>query len=187
MNNVINTSDDINSKIYLLAAINTLINRECLIDLGRYELECEIDVVDRKHNIGPGTDAAVMFMVKLRDIESGEVDYVECFYKIIKRKLFRPYEGDPIAEENYQQLYNSNDLERLAFILRSETKIIKKMYMTSFYYKRNEFLDEFCGYDETGRLVFKGKKNVTAEAEASIDDALLRTIDDLKATIGKGR
>ena len=77
------------------------------------------------------------------------MEYANAFYKTItKNKSFD--KGN--AEEIIDGIFDSDKKTKLAFILRNETRVLKSMFIRSFYVHEFPFLEKFKKFDGQGNL-----------------------------------
>lgn len=111
---------DIGEKIYLIAAIDSIINENNsnIIDLGNYQLEY---VIAEERRLVPmlegGGIPSIEFMVKVRNKKTKKLGWAEAYFKAL-----RNYE--------YNSLFELTIDEKINFIFRKEARMSRKKYST---------------------------------------------------------
>lgn len=160
---------ELEESIYMLAAIETLINNNSSTDLGDYSLEYRLKI-ENIDNIWleDVTDAALCIMVRSRNKVTNKIESGDFFYKIIEKHS--SIEG---SEKNkaIERILNMNLAQKLDFILRPEKLFSKsKFRRTIFFVYEDNFLagaEASVRYSSIDRIVhyeinlpLKAQKNI---------------------------
>lgn len=154
----------IKDQIYTISAIDTIINGKQETDLGNYTLEFATDLDNCWFGSNEESFASLVIMVRLRNNETKKLEYGNVFYKVIS-KLHKA--NDLETEKLYSQLMNGTLEEKMAFIMRPETLILRKPYAKSGFVGSYDFLNDFTyvdGYDYPS-VALGGKVPNIAETE----------------------
>lgn len=163
------------TELYLMATIGALVNRNYLTDLGDYEMECEFQLADRS-KIGLNIqDASLVILIRIRNLITGELEYANAFYKIITRnKTFDKGNADEVIDG----IFDGSKKDKLAFILRNETRVFKKMYVKSFYVNEWPFLEKFKKFDDYGSPYINIGGKPSPELLKAVDEHFLEIIEE---------
>lgn len=173
-------------QIYLLAAIETLINNNYSTDLGDYTLEYGLRVgyVDRL--LIESEDASLDIMVRSRNNATGELEEGDLFHKVINKGKMLPRDDEDEALEN---ILNMDTKEKLAFIMRPEKKFSKSKFKDGITTSPDEFFQE-AGIEDTQssdypitHLGIKLPDNVQASVNARVKEYL----DELNQNINESK
>ena len=122
-------------KIYILAAIETIINKNTTTDLDHYRLEYFLYLGNYTNSFYESCDMALIIGVKIRNKEINEIKWANVYYKIVSI-------NNTTKEELLKEILSSSKDSQMNFILKSETLILKKHYLTSDFVEPNEFIKE---------------------------------------------
>lgn len=115
-------------KIYYLAAIETIVNKNYSTDLGDYRLEYFLDLgIHVPHFKEDNISSALVLGVKLRNLKTKKVEWVDLYYKILEKGQL----NKEISNTMFTNVLKGSIIEQLNFILREETFILKKPYVSS--------------------------------------------------------
>lgn len=126
-------------KIYYLAAIESIINKKDKTDLGNYQLEYLLRL--SRHTPFLNEDdisSAFVLGVKLRNKKTNKVEWVNLFYKILEKHVITEN-----SKKLFENILNGSIYEQVNFILKDESKILEKPYISSgTIYDFDDFLGE---------------------------------------------
>lgn len=164
---------NLDEKIYLIAAIDSIINRNDsnIIDLGNYQLEYVVAEEERVSlMMEEGGIPSIQFMVKVRNKNTGKLEWAQSYYKTLKK-----YE--------YDNLFDLSLDEKMDFIFKRETLISRRKFSTSilvvpsyFWNELETKVDKF-DYSETimpRNLSEEGKQEVISYCEFLINEVKQR-------------
>lgn len=124
--------ENMSEKIYLIAAIDCIINGNTYnkVDLGNYELEYLVGEEERITLMqDEGGIPSLQIQVKLRNKITMNIEWVEIYYKSLKKYSFNDIFNLPIQDKKN-------------FIFRAETFISRKKYATSVFVIPSDFLHD---------------------------------------------
>lgn len=128
----------VREELYLLAAIETIVNNNSSTDLGDTTLEYQLRVGDIPRVLIEDDDTSLDIMVRSRDNETGKLEDGEIFYKILeKNKMPAEDEKDAILDG----VLNMSVAEKLDFILRREGRFSKKKFKNSVTFSPSDFFE----------------------------------------------
>lgn len=128
----------VKEELYILAAIETVINNNSSTDLGDVTLEYQLRVGDIPRLLIEDDDTSLDIMVRSRDNETGKLEDGEIFYKILERNK-RPKEDEKDAI--LDSVLNMSVAEKLEFILRRESRLSKKKYKDNHCFSPSDFFE----------------------------------------------
>lgn len=170
-------------KIYLLAAIETLINAKESTMLSNYVIEYNIDVSDRfslHYDEGVGCEASIAFLTRIKDLETGKYIWGDVFYKPLKKKTSV---HDCNASELADKIINGTNEEKIAFIFRPEKTLIKKLYVKSNLLPSYSFFDSFKETDGFGYGALGVGGSILKKVAKEIDDKVVELLSDFDKTL----
>ena len=126
----------VREELYLLAAIETIINNNSSTDLGDCTLEYQLRVGNIPRFFIEDDDASLDIMIRSRDNETGKLEDGEIFYKVLeKSKIPDESEKDALLDG----ILNMSVTEKLDFILRRENHFSKSKYKNSWLFHPTDF------------------------------------------------
>lgn len=125
-------------KLYYLAAIETIVNKNYAMDLDDYYIEYFLDIEKYMISFYGSNDVAVTIGIKIKNKTTKEIVWANIYYKI----LFQNVSIDEIDKNLLLEQFLSKPLsQKIDFIFKSET-ILKKAYIVNDFVKPNSFTKE---------------------------------------------
>lgn len=171
-------------QIYLLAAIETLINNNSSTDLGDYTLEygLRIGYVDRL--LIEEEDASLDIMVRSRNNATGALEEGDLFHKIINKGGMINWSDE---EEALNSILSMDTKEKLDFIMRKEKRFSKSKFTDAVTSTPSEFFQE-AGIEDTdsydATVTHFGIK-LPDEVQASVTARVKEYIDEINMTVNE--
>lgn len=124
--------------IYILAAIESIINNNTSTDLGELSLEFKVKVVNLPDLMLEDTyNIAMEVMVRSRENATGKLKDADIFHK----KLKRGYGCEEEREMILNQVFNMSTAEKMDLIMRREKKLSSSKYRRNWLYSPDEFFE----------------------------------------------
>lgn len=182
--------DFMKEKIYYLAAIETIINKKYSTDLDDYRLEYYLDLGIHVPFLNEeNKSSALVLGVKLKNLKTNKIEWIDLFYKIL--------EQGQMVNENSKNIFNrildGSIVEQINFILKEETSIFRKPYISSSAFiglekfldeipKETYYIDGFGGMLNSNGVITLVKLGGTIpkEVKNQITTELKRTNNDIK-------
>jgi len=177
-------------EIYMIAAINLLINDNTQTDLGNYILEydygfCEIGTGDMYNG-----DACLAIAVRLKNKTSNLIEWGEVYCKrLIRNSSVYSNEARQKLGKILDEIYASSKEKKLEFILKSENRITKKPYAKDELVAPEiaAFFKNLKGSDSEGFPIVRLGGKLPKEVIPFIDTAFTCVVENVKSSSNNRR
>lgn len=167
-------------KIYILAAIETIINKKTTTDLGNYYLEYFLDIGNYTTSFSDNFDVSLIIGVKIRNKKTNKIEWANIYYKILEKNTFI---NDVNKEELLKEILLSSKENQINLILKPETAILKKPYATSDFVEPNEFTKELTISNSEEFPVTKLGGPIPKQIKQEINELFKLKINEIKSEI----
>lgn len=166
-------------KIYYLAEIETIINKNTITKLNNYSLEYYVGLENYPISFYESGNLSLMIGVKIRNNETKKVEWANVYYKIISKNVSV---NDINKEEILKKIFLSSIEEQISFILKSET-IFKKPYVSSDFSKINKFTQELRISSDNRFSVIKLGGLVPMQIKKEINETFNFIVDEIVSSL----
>lgn len=167
-------------KIYILAAIESIINKNTATDLDSYRLEYFLDLGNYTTSFYESLDVALIIGVKIRNKETNEIEWANIYYKVFAKNVSI---NDIDKKNALKEILLSSKENQLNFILKQETSILKRTYVTSDFAEPNEFVQELKLSTSDNYPVIKLGGVISKQVKQMINQKIKEVVAEFKSEL----